>query len=271
MCASAWFKYNNKDCFDCILKNPIYSLFRRCYQNSFLKTLPLFFRNRKGVDSPLLHQNATHIVLNQQGATFLNKLLPDLKVRVVPNFSAIASDSKKIKTELYFCYVGRLSHEKGFCNLISNWPEGVKLKVVGSGECETCGKSSTENSLIEFVGLKAQGETREIISGATGLVVPSQNSEGIPTVILEAISCGTPLILSEMMHVSEELVQSKVGYQVPADFNSEIMLTAIQCVIANYEVFSKNAFNLHDQKFSQSIWLTLIESAYREVANAAKP
>ena len=94
----------------------------------------------------------------------------------------------------YYCFLGRLSHEKGVETLInaaSALP--YKLVVIGGGPLEEYLKSKNcEN--ISFVGFKQWDEIKRIVSAARFVVVPSECYENNPLSIIESKCLGTPVL-----------------------------------------------------------------------------
>lgn len=127
----------------------------------------------------------------------------------------------------YYCYVGRLSGEKGVGHLLdvaSQLP--YRLKVAGGGPLEaelrsrygSCGN-------IEFLGmLDAQG-VASVLTGARLSVVPSQWYENNPLSVVEALSAGTPVAGSNIGGIPE-LIDSENGV-VFQPFDKESLSTAI--------------------------------------------
>jgi glycosyltransferase involved in cell wall biosynthesis len=101
--------------------------------------------------------------------------------------------------------VGRMSEEKGHRDLIaaiilaqSRWPDGtppLRLWIVGDGplrsELESQWTCGSRQHAIEFLG--TQQNPAPWIAAADALVLAS-HFEGMPNVVLEAMSLGTPVI-----------------------------------------------------------------------------
>ena len=97
--------------------------------------------------------------------------------------------------EDYYCYVGRLSHEKGVNTLIEatkNLP--YKLKIIGEGPLseELRAKSEKSKCNVEFLGHKQWNEIKSIVGKARFTVIPSEWYENNPLSVIEAQCLGTP-------------------------------------------------------------------------------
>jgi glycosyltransferase involved in cell wall biosynthesis len=121
------------------------------------------------------------------------------RMSIKPNF-CFPSSLRKQRNDGYFLYVGRLSSEKGIATLLNAFERTKQqLKIVGAGPMEAEVKAATgRTASIEFLGSRSGLEVRELIAGAEALVFPSVWHETFGMVIIEAFSCGTPVIASSM-------------------------------------------------------------------------
>ena len=163
----------------------------------------------------------------------------------------------------YYCYVGRLSHEKGVADLLdvaARLP--YSLKVAGGGPMDdelraryaSCGN-------IEFLGvLDAQGVAR-LLSASRLSVVPSQCYENNPLSVIESLCAGTPVAGAQIGGIPE-LIDSQCGITF-APFDTDAMSAAIQAAMTrqwDHDVIAHNAL----QRFSPTTHLhTLLNDIYR--------
>lgn len=105
----------------------------------------------------------------------------------------------------YFCYIGRLSHEKGVETMIQAAIEaGVKLKVAGTGPLEQEYRSRyASNPEIEFLGHLDAPAVASLLAGAVASVLPSEWYENNPLGVIESLSTGTPVIGADMGGIPE--------------------------------------------------------------------
>ena len=118
-------------------------------------------------------------------------------------------DVEKTKKETYekgdyYCYIGRLSHEKGIETLIkaaSQLP--YTLKIIGGGSLAKMLKDKTTGTNIELLGYKNWDEIKEIIGKARFTVIPSEWYENNPLSVIEAKCLGTPVLGSNIGGIPE--------------------------------------------------------------------
>ena len=113
-------------------------------------------------------------------------------------------------------FVGRLIEAKGVQDLIEVFEEirqsyKVKLLVAGSGNyLQELQKMAMGNPDIIFTGEKSEEEIIELLS-ITDIFVNPSYSEGLPTSVLEAASCGCPIIASDVGGTKEILQHGRNG------------------------------------------------------------
>lgn len=117
----------------------------------------------------------------------------------LPNFALeVFEDEKEIKENLKkIIYVGRVTKEKGIRELITaseKLPE-KEFIIVGPPDDEDI--VFPENSNITVLGRKPHEETIELMKKSDVLILPSY-SEGFPLSVLEGMSCGLPIIATNV-------------------------------------------------------------------------
>jgi len=111
----------------------------------------------------------------------------------------------------YYCYIGRLSHEKGVGTLIkaaSHLP--YKLVVIGDGPLRNELKNSAASN-VEFVGFKQWPEVKEIVGHARFSVIPSEWYENNPLSLMEAQCLGTPVLGADIGGIPELIEDGVTG------------------------------------------------------------
>lgn len=126
--------------------------------------------------------------------------------------------------------VGRLVEKKGFDHLVAavalmrSRGHDVRLDLVGGGSEESALRALAADlrvtDLVTFHGPLTQTETREVIRGAAALAAPcvvgaDGNRDGLPTVILESLALGTPVVATPVTGIPEAIVHRRTGLLVP--------------------------------------------------------
>lgn len=98
------------------------------------------------------------------------------------------------KKEDYYCFIGRLSHEKGAKTLIEAANQlPYKLLIIGGGPLMDELKA-VANTNIEFVGFKQWDDIKQLVGKARFSVIPSEWYENNPLSVIEAQCLGTPVL-----------------------------------------------------------------------------
>jgi len=124
-------------------------------------------------------------------------------------------------------FVGRMVEKKGITYLIDAMPEvvavfpDVKLVLVGGGPLREEIAARTRAAGLEknvvFAGYKSHDELKGYLWAADYLVVPSVvdasgETEGLPTVILEAFAAGCPAVGSRVDGIPELITDGETGF-----------------------------------------------------------
>jgi len=139
-------------------------------------------------------------------------------------------------------FVGRLDVEKRVPELAAaakELPENVKFIFVGDGDYRSLLEAELsdkiDNEQVEVVGWVDREEIPEQLNRMRLLVVPSHPTEGLPTVILEAMACGTPVLATPVAGVPDVVKEEKTGFLM-ADVDGETIATAIDTILAWEEI-----------------------------------
>jgi len=127
------------------------------------------------------------------------------------------------KDEHYILYVGRLSYRKGLFDLLNCAEQicevyDVQFILVGKGEFEKTLRKRVkeiglENKVI-FLGYVEREKLIKLYQNAVLLVIPSYYESG-PLVLLEAMSCGTPVVSTPVGIAPEIMEKKKNGILIP--------------------------------------------------------
>jgi glycosyltransferase involved in cell wall biosynthesis len=142
--------------------------------------------------------------------------LPAEKIKVKPNFAPSDPGVKEGAGEVAV-FVGRLSPEKGVKTLLEAWGRlaaPIPLRILGDGPLrgelqET--KSRLNLPHVDFLGQVSHPEVQKEIKNARFLVLPSECYENFPMTIVEAFSCGTPIVCSRLGAMQEIVTDLETG------------------------------------------------------------
>ncbi|MDV6304443.1 glycosyltransferase family 4 protein [Rhodococcus cerastii] len=271
VCANATLWRDGSKCTECITHGSVRSIIHGCYRDSKIASIPLAVSTRSaGKYSALIHETAASIVLNSEACTFYRSIFPDSDFTVLPNFGPAPTKSRlKNLPEPSFIYAGRLVAEKGVRDLLENWPADVVLHIYGSGDLvEYVENVASRKANVYFHGAQPRETVLNALISATALVLPSQWPEGIPTIALEALGSGTPVMVSATVSAAETIIADGAG--VILDFTSPAsLLSAIRKVSESGLEMRDAAYGRYQQSFSSVAWLSAIVPLYERIASAS--
>jgi len=187
----------------------------KCMKDSWIASLIAYLEAKKWNVSKL--ENISDIFLcpsNYMADTMLNGHFQKKKIRVLCNFIDIEKiDQPNYNKQLYYCYVGRLSKEKGVHTLLkaaSALP--YKLVIIGSGPLENEFRSYyCKYSNVEFLGQLDWKDLCPILNNALFSVLPSECAENNPLTVIESQCLGTPVLGARIGGIPELIDEKKNG------------------------------------------------------------
>ncbi|MCD8257880.1 MAG: glycosyltransferase, partial [Bacteroides uniformis] len=178
------------------------------------------------------------------------------KIHKLCNFIDVEKCRKdSYSKEDYYCFIGRLSHEKGIKTLIeaaNSLP--YKLVIIGGGPLEEEAKAQAGNK-VEFVGFKQWEQIKEIVGKARFSVIPSEWYENNPLSVIEAQCLGTPVLGARIGGIPE-LIEEGVSGMTFESHNVKDLKEKIESMFAtsfDYRVIAEssqrryNAENYYNQ------------------------
>lgn len=150
------------------------------------------------------------------------------RLKVLCNFIDI--EKCRLKTyhkDEYYCYVGRLSHEKGIKTLVEAANQlNNKLIIIGGGPLEEEMKKLAKRN-IEFVGFKQWDGIKDIVSKSKFNVIASEVFENNPLSVIESLCLGTPILGARIGGIPE-LIEEGVNGMTFESKNVEDLKEKIQ-------------------------------------------
>lgn len=146
----------------------------------------------------------------------------------------------------------------------------LKVVIVGDGpEREHLEKLSQNiRDIVHFEGKQPYYKIPEYMKNSDVLVLPSM-SEGFPSVVVEALACGLPVIASNVGGIHEAVIHEKTGYLINNNVQYESVLSKFLAMYLEDYILKRKHSRLaytHAQKnFSVDVISKKIEYLYRNV------
>lgn len=130
-------------------------------------------------------------------------------------------------------FVGRLASNKGLADLLEAFTQlrrqsDVDLLIAGEGPERTRLQRQVTDLSVKFLGFVPDPLLFKLYHAATAFVFPSRN-EGMPTVILEAMAAGLPIIATDVGAIGTMVSERNGRLVPPAD--PRALLNAIESLL----------------------------------------
>lgn len=177
-------------------------------------------------------------------------------------------------------FVGRLVARKGIPTLIEaarRLRETVPIRVVIIGEGPERSAIEAEiaraglDGVVELRGRVPSDELVRAYQGADALVLPAVvdargDTEGLGVVVLEAMSCGTPVVASDIGGITDMVTHDQTGLLVPPG-DPAALAAAIERLAKDPDLWRRLAHAGHRRFRDDFSWPSLVrrwEDLYRE-------
>lgn len=267
MCAAGTLFRNGASCTKCPDHGQYHSVVNACYKASRLATLPLAIRNNGGVrkDAVLSRADAHIFLSNRSLQTYVQYGLPAQQSSVVPNFVRHVVAPSQGSSNAWL-YAGRLTEEKGIIDLLQHWPRSASLKVLGDGPLMDEARSIA-GSNVHFHGAVSHGEVLRELTTAVGLVLPSKWAEGLPTIYLEALAAGLPVVTRDGNSAADDISLYRHGAVYT---NASELPDALEYVQANWVAISQRADERYTAAYTPRAWIVGVMRTYQQAIERRK-
>ncbi|WP_336357939.1 glycosyltransferase family 4 protein [Haloarcula sp. CGMCC 1.6347] len=155
-------------------------------------------------------------------------------------------------------FLGRLDEEKNVRELASvaaELPDDVTFRFIGDGDLrewlETELASEIERGAVELTGWVNHDDVPDQLNDLSLLVLPSQPTEGLPTTILEALACGTPVLASPVSGVPDVVLEGETGFLIESREPDSLRETVLDVLSrGDLSDISENGRGLIEREYS---------------------
>jgi len=172
-------------------------------------------------------------------------------------------------------YIGRFYHQKNIMNFIKSIPvilrknQKIKFLIGGGGKLEGeminyIEKKDLQNK-VKYVGWISHDNIQDYLNELKLLVIPSY-SEGLPNILLEAMACGTPVLVSDVGAVGDIIKDGENGYLLDDKSPEAIATRVIETL--NDPKIQNIGFDAHEtirKKFKFENTMKKYEKALKEI------
>ena len=175
-------------------------------------------------------------------------------------------------------FLGRLDEEKGIRTLAEvakRLPESVTFRFIGDGDLRPWLERELATKIdagsVEITGWVDHEEVPKQLNELRLLVLLSEPTEGLPTVILEAMACGTPVLSKLVSGVPDVVRDGETGFLLqmadPVNIASDLETVLTR---DDLEAISSNVRELVKESYSFENAIDRYRSILTEQANDAQ-
>jgi len=157
-------------------------------------------------------------------------------------------------------YIGRLNESKGVMNFVKAIPlilkanENVEFLVGGNGplspKINEYLESKSLHDKVKLTGWIPRNEFTKYLNKLKLLILPSY-CEGLPTIVLEAMACGTPVLATPVGGIPDVIKDGKTGFIIGDNSPEGIAENVIRALNSqNLNEITKNARKLIDTNYN---------------------
>lgn len=210
-CANGLLFRDGHLCLECPTNGSINALRHKCYQDSLVASLPASIGTAGGVTRNRLITSSDVVITQSRRVHdfMVESGVPEASLAYVPGFVERRNPGPMAAPRSpRFIFVGRHTPEKGLDELMTLWPQGVHLDLLGGEESG----SVPENERITFRGRRDRDALLALLPAYTALVFPGLVWEGAyPLVVREALEAGVPVIAREGSGAADLIRESGAG------------------------------------------------------------
>jgi glycosyltransferase involved in cell wall biosynthesis len=268
VCSNGLLFRDGNPCNECVTRGPWRAVMHRCYRDSALSTIPVAM-SRSRFGQYLLERADRVVTTSRASRDLLAASIPSpINTVLIPNFgSAELKQLKPCSDRFGWVSAGRFSPEKGFLELVEQWPVDQTLTLIGAGQLEEEIKRRIVGKNISFLPSMDRGDLRRILPHFVGFIFPSRWMEAAPQVVVEAMGSGLPIVAWQSNGVAELVRDSGAG-QVYWDSHS--LSAALSTVQSQCDPMSEAAQSVYRKLWSVEVWSRDMTNLYRDLISKTR-
>lgn len=267
ICPSYSFQYKNSPCEDCLTDN-LAVLKKKCMKNSLPASLIAWMEakkwNKKHLEewvneficpSKFLQQKMIQGGFNANKLTHICNFIDKEKLQLI-------QEIKTTKREKAYCYIGRLSPEKGVEILLKTANQlPYKLYIAGDGPLYPKLKKQYESDKISFLGRINKQQVIDLFNSCEYSIISSICYDNNPLGVIESLCCGTPVLGANIGGIPE-LINENNGLLFEAN-NEESLKSCIENAFNDKDFDNETIKNESIVKFSPDAYYNSLINLYK--------
>jgi len=184
------------------------------------------------------------------------------KIRVTPNYvdtALFCPGSEPSPSDRSLIFIGRFTEQKNIFSLLEA-VDGldVQLTLIGAGDLEDQLRKFVDNRglPVQFIGIVPHRQLPELLRKSSAYILTS-HYEGHPKTLLEAMSCGTPVIGTDVRGIREVIHHGQTG--ILCGTKPEEIRKAIISLLSDLDGAAQMGVRARDQIVKQCSLDTIVQ------------
>ena len=256
-----------------------------CQLNTFYRGAPCWLQSLMRWS---LRDVQIAIVLGDGGESQFRDLVPEDRVRVIPNGLPVVEvphfRPRNGDNSVTVLYLSILMREKGILDLLAAVDalggRADQLRLIFAGEWYSDDDERQFRAHVDRLGLgdrvrlvgAVEGVEKErVLAGADIFVLPPRHVEGLPFAILEAMRAGLPVITTDSGFISQVVIDEYCGLVVPRG-DVPALADAIGSLVRSSTLrreMGRRARERFLSEYTLDTWATRVLAALRDAGTAA--
>ncbi|MGE5830414.1 MAG: glycosyltransferase [Micromonosporaceae bacterium] len=270
VCASGVYFRDGHPCTDCLGRRVgVPAVVHACYRGSRAQSAVM--ATTLALHRPTWHTVDRYLALTDEIAGHLREYgVAEERIVVKPNAIDDPWPGEPPPVGDGFLYLGRLVPEKGLPLLLEAWARhpvgslGV-LRIVGDGPLRTVAEAAArQRPDVRFLGRQPPDGVRAALRDSSVLVVPSLWRDVLPTVIIEALAAGRPVLGTDRGGIPYAI--GAAGWTVPATVDA--LADALGPARAGAAGLAGAARARYTERFHPAVVTGQLIAVYRDVTGS---
>lgn len=278
LCVNGTMYRDGRICHDCLGKRfPLYGIAHRCYSNSFVGSALVAAAFSYHRVAHTWDGVATFIALSEyQRSLLIQGGIDADQIIVKPNFV-----KKPIEIGSgqggYALFVGRLIPEKGIHTVLEAWSRNeisTSLKVMGDGPlADEVREKVSSLRQVQYLGQCSSNEVFTAMAEARFVICASECHEAFGLTIVEALSCGTPVLAADTASIEEIVEDGRTGFRFKAGDAEDLVAKAALLIAgdADYQEMRRICRAVYEERYTDSINYGLLIEIYQRAIASIQP
>lgn len=181
------------------------------------------------------------------------------KIEVIPNIVFYNKTVNHDKNSKRIISVGRLTYQKGYDLLIEIWNKiekqfpDWKLDIFGEGEDETALLKKIDKLKLENIRINNFTKNIDLEYQKSSFYVMTSRFEGLPTVLIEALSFGLPVISFECPAGPKTIISQDINGELVKNYDIEEFQKKMKKLMLSFDLREKytNNARIHLHRYSE--------------------